>query len=80
MIIYLATTGIDEQAELLNKFGWQDRLISFWYLKDKREGWLRDYVTRGSGRYVDEETEKVRKMSVREFFDFLSKEDTNEKG
>ena len=73
MIIYLATTGLDDQAEVLNECRADHRLLSFWYIKDKREGWLKDYVTKGIGRYVDEEAEKTRSMLIRDLF--MSKED-----
>jgi len=73
MILYLVSNGADDQGDSLNKYGVVYRMLSYCYIKGKRAGFLRDYVTRGHGRYIDEEAEAIRKMSPREFFDFLSK-------
>jgi len=80
MKIYLVTEATNDQADSLSERNADDRMISYWYLRNKRESFLPDYVNRGNGRYTDEEAEAVRKMSHREFFTyFLSKNNLIEK-
>ena len=80
MKIYFVTI-YDDQSFSLTKRGADQRMLSYFYVKKKRPGFLKDYVERGHGRYIDEEGEAIREMSHREFFThFLSKYDLIEKG
>jgi len=72
MKMYFVTNGADDQSEPLSDHGADHQMISYWYVKDKRPGFIRDYVVRGNGQYIDEEALTIRGMTVREFFDFLS--------
>jgi hypothetical protein len=80
MIFYFVTKGEDDQADTLNRAGVNDRMISYLSLRKKREGFLPDYVTRGHGRYINEDAETIKKMRDREFLTyFLSEYDLIEK-
>ncbi len=72
--VYLVTfANSNDQGDTLNNVGCINRLVSYYFLQDKRPGLLSDYVRRGHGRYVDEEAERIRGMSIKDFFQHLTK-------
>ena len=71
MKVYLVTFADHDQAHTLNEAGSEHRMLSYAYLKDRHPDTLKNYLKYGIGKYVDEEGEKVRKMSPREFLENL---------
>jgi hypothetical protein len=58
MKIYLATWTEDNQGETLTKAGAKDRLMSYYFLKDVRKGFLKEYVETGKVRLKNANKDK----------------------
>lgn len=79
MKIYLVTEAQHiDQGDSLNKMGVKNRLISYYSLRNRRPDLIKDYVTRGHGRKIDEEKEKIQKMNFKEFCQYMCKGDDSE--
>ncbi len=73
MKIYLAGEAPYEVDEYIREHGGGacGRLLSYYYLQNERESYLDDFIENGSGRYIDEEADKVKQMSTRGFFQYV---------
>jgi hypothetical protein len=79
MKIYLVTEPqCHDQTDTMNEIGAENRLMSYYYLRNARASFLEDYKMHGHGRFIDEEADKIRKMSTREFFEFLNENNKKE--
>jgi hypothetical protein len=80
MKIILATTDTLNHEVTLNKMDATNRLLSFYYVQNKRESFIEDYVNTGLSRYIDEDADRMAKMTDREFLHhFLSEYDLIDK-
>ena len=80
MKIIFATKATVDQEITLTKMNAGNRLMSFYYAQNKRESFVEDYVNRGHSRYIDEDADRVAKMTDREFLGhFLSENELIEK-
>lgn len=57
--IMFATNLNKEWSEMMTQIGCEDRLLSYWELKDKPSKYLQDYVMNGSHMEYDKKTPKV---------------------